>query len=97
MLVESAPGPRSAHLPHPRIATAVAAQPGVISPATLRIYSQGFSLHPERLKRTLTQCSTALPPVSNFWVITTRRSSSPNTKSRAVCPKRKKKKQLADS
>ena len=52
MLVESAPGPRSAHLPHPRIATAVAAQPGVISPATLRIYSQGFSLHPERLKRT---------------------------------------------
>ena len=71
MLVESAPGPRSAHLPHPRIATAVAAQPGVISPATLRIYSQGFSLHPERLKRTLTQCSTALPPVSNFWVFET--------------------------
>ena len=88
MLVESAPGPRSAHLPHPRIATAVAAQPGVISPATLRIYSQGFSLHPERLKRTLPADSmlNCAPPRFELLGLRNRRSSSPNTESRAGCP-----------
>ncbi len=50
MLVESAPGPRSAHLPHPRIATAVAAQPGVFR---RQRSGQGFGFHPEPEKRTL--------------------------------------------
>jgi hypothetical protein len=51
MLVESAPVPRSAHLPHPRIATAVAAQPGVLA-GNAQDLQTGFLVYPEREKRT---------------------------------------------
>ena len=53
-LVDSAPGPRSAPLPHPRIATAVAAQPGVFA-GNAQDKLTGFLKHvyPEREKRTL--------------------------------------------